>query len=107
MLIEAKTDAVIKNTLAMLAPVYNKNTGAKESPIRPEKIHNISLALSGLIECILAEKKKTKARGAKVNSHPIPDNPTPFPPCVKNKLMNDVDMAPNAAAPVMHNATDM
>lgn len=107
MLIDANTDAVIKKTLATLAPVYKKNIGARDKPIKAENAHSISLALSGAIECIFAEKKNTNAKGAKVNSHPSPESPNPFPPCVKKRLINDVDIAPNAVAPVMHNAMHM
>ena len=59
----------MKNTLAILVPVYTTNIEAMETPIKPEKIHKKDLAFAVDIELILELKYQTKPIGASMKTY--------------------------------------
>ncbi|MCY1244965.1 hypothetical protein D9M72_580670 [compost metagenome] len=61
--------AAMKKVRAMLAPVKTRKTEASERPMTAQKAQKVSCAEDADIECILNEKKKTKASGASITTH--------------------------------------
>ena len=59
----AKVPAVIKNTRAMLVPVYNRKMCARDRPMMAEKPQNTACAVDAFMRLMPKDRASTKAKG--------------------------------------------
>lgn len=110
MLIAANTEAVIKKTLAKLAPVYIKKICERERPIITENAQNINCAELTLILAMFMLNNITKIRGANMTKYPSPDSPETSPEAVvayRSDIIRWLSEEKYATAPVSDKAIVM